>query len=93
MAVNESGSQDFIREVLPKTGLVYTEQTPMPVLCKPKILPLKSVTLEKLDKMQKEAQETIKKQEEESKLQERFLEQQREILGNETHSEPESLVL
>lgn len=30
------------------------------VLCKPKLLPLKSVTLEKLEKMQLEAQEAIK---------------------------------
>ena len=33
------------------------------VLCKPKLLPMKSVTLEKLDKMQKDAQETVKQQE------------------------------
>lgn len=65
-----------IKEVLPKTGLVYTELATMPVLCKPKILPLKSVTLEKLEKMQKDAQETIKKQEEEAKLHEKLLEQQ-----------------
>ena len=35
----------------------------MQALCKPKILPLKSVTLEKLEKMQKEAQEALKLQE------------------------------
>uniref|UniRef100_A0A8C3T9V4 BBSome-interacting protein 1 n=1 Tax=Chelydra serpentina TaxID=8475 RepID=A0A8C3T9V4_CHESE len=33
------------------------------VLCKPKLLPLKSVTLEKLEKMQRAAQETIRQQE------------------------------
>ncbi|KAL8187345.1 UNVERIFIED_CONTAM: hypothetical protein K2H54_045717 [Gekko kuhli] len=32
------------------------------VLCKPKLLPLKSVTLEKLEKMQRDAQETIRQQ-------------------------------
>lgn len=39
------------------------EHVPTLVLCKPKLLPLKSVTLEKLEKMQLEAQEAIKKQE------------------------------
>lgn len=39
------------------------EDVPTLVLCKPKLLPLKSVTLEKLEKMQMEAQEAIKKQE------------------------------
>lgn len=33
------------------------------VLCKPKLLPLKSLTLEKLEKMQQAAQETIRQQE------------------------------
>lgn len=59
---------EVVKEILPKHGLLYTEQSPMPVLCKPKIMPLKSVTLEKLEKMQKEAQETIKRQEEKQKL-------------------------
>jgi len=66
-----------IHEVLPKTGLLYTEQSIMPILCKPKILPLKSVTLEKLEKMQRDSQEMIKRQEEEAKLHEQMLDQQR----------------
>ncbi|CAI9541381.1 unnamed protein product [Staurois parvus] len=33
------------------------------VLCKPKLLPLKSVTLTKLEKMQRDAQEVIRQQE------------------------------
>lgn len=36
------------------------------VLCKPKLLPLKSFTLQKLEKMQKEASEKAKEQLEES---------------------------
>eukprot|EP00795_Rhopilema_esculentum_P003372 gene3372-1722_t len=75
-------ASDQIGEVLPKQGLLYSEQTPMPVLCKPKILPLKSVTLEKLEKMQKEAQDVVKRQEQEQKMQERLLEQQKEIMRN-----------
>ncbi|TKS68965.1 BBSome-interacting protein 1 [Collichthys lucidus] len=39
------------------------EDVPTMILCKPKLLPLKSVTLEKLEKMQMEAQEAVKQQE------------------------------
>lgn len=63
-------SEISVEEVLPKYGLLFTEQSPMPVLCKPKIMPLKSVTLEKLEKMQKDAEETIKQQEEQTRNQE-----------------------
>lgn len=45
------------------TGQLYMEDVPTMVLCKPKLLPLKSVTLEKLEKMQMEAQEAVKQQE------------------------------
>ena len=54
-------SNDF-KEVLPKTGLLHHEATYNFVLCKPKIMPLKSITLEKLEKMQKEAQELVRDQ-------------------------------
>ena len=54
-----------VREILPKRGLVYQESNPQLVLCKPKLLPLKSVTLEKLEKMQKEANEKAKAMQEE----------------------------
>ncbi|XP_077205816.1 BBSome-interacting protein 1 [Paroedura picta] len=50
------------REVLPKQGKLAVEDVTTMVLCKPKLLPLKSVTLEKLEKMQREAQETIRQQ-------------------------------
>lgn len=46
-----------IKEIVPKSGLLFQEITLHPVLCKPKIMPLKSVTLEKLEKMQKQAQD------------------------------------
>lgn len=44
-------------------GQLSVEDVPTLVLCKPKLLPLKSVTLEKLEKMQQEAQELIRQQE------------------------------
>ena len=56
---------DVLREVLPKRGLVYQESNPQLVLCKPKLLPLKSVTLEKLEKMQKDANVKAKEMHEE----------------------------
>ena len=61
-------SKGMYKEVLPKQGQLYQEDIPSMILCKPKLMPLKSVTLEKLEKMQKEAQETVKKQEEEERL-------------------------
>lgn len=42
-----------LHEVLPKAGLVVSEKGQLTeVLCKPKILPLKSVTLERIEKME-----------------------------------------
>ncbi|KAI4893632.1 hypothetical protein NFI96_023766 [Prochilodus magdalenae] len=55
--------KSMFREVLPKQGQLSMEDVPTMVRCKPKLLPLKSVTLEKLEKMQQEAQEVIKQQE------------------------------
>jgi len=38
---------------MPKAGLVYSEKATLSeILCKPKILPLKSVTLMKLEQME-----------------------------------------
>uniref|UniRef100_A0A8C8RVN2 BBSome interacting protein 1 n=1 Tax=Pelusios castaneus TaxID=367368 RepID=A0A8C8RVN2_9SAUR len=51
----------LFREVLPKQGQLSVEDVATMVLCKPKLLPLKSVTLEKLEKMQRA--ETIRQQE------------------------------
>ena len=55
MSVNVTVESEPFREVLPKRGLTFHESSAQLVLCKPKLLPLKSFTLEKLDKMQKEA--------------------------------------
>ncbi|XP_074089548.1 BBSome-interacting protein 1-like [Macrotis lagotis] len=55
--------KSMFREVLPKQGQLSVEDAATMVLCKPKLLPLKSLTLEKLEKMQQTAQETIRQQE------------------------------
>uniref|UniRef100_A0A0D9QYN2 BBSome interacting protein 1 n=1 Tax=Chlorocebus sabaeus TaxID=60711 RepID=A0A0D9QYN2_CHLSB len=57
--------KSMFREVLPKQDLgpLFVEDITTMVLCKPKLLPLKSLTLEKLEKMHQAAQNTIRQQE------------------------------
>lgn len=44
------------QEVLPKAGLVYSEKGNLSeVLCKPKIMPIKSIALEKIEDMEAQA--------------------------------------
>ncbi|XP_071420066.1 BBSome-interacting protein 1 [Pithys albifrons albifrons] len=49
-----------LREVLPKQGQLSVEDAATTVLCKPKILPLKSVSLEKLERLQRAALEAAR---------------------------------
>jgi BBSome-interacting protein 1 len=52
-----------ITEVLPKSGLVYSEKGNLSeVLSKPKIMPLKSVTLERIEEMERHAAEQAQAQ-------------------------------
>ena len=45
-----------MREILPKAGLVYSEKGNLSeVLCKPKIMPITSITLQKIEQMEKDA--------------------------------------
>ena len=76
-----------IKEVLPKRGLVYQESNPQLVLCKPKLLPLKSVTLEKLEKMQNDANTKAKEMMEQDLRAEAELEHGAFIGGNSGQSE------
>ena len=51
-------SKKVLKEVLPKTGLVYSERGALTeVLCKPKIMPLKSAMLEKIQKIEQQQEE------------------------------------
>lgn len=54
-------SLEKIDVILPKQSLLYQEENLDYILCKPKLIPLKSVTLEKLEKMQKDAELKIQK--------------------------------
>lgn len=46
--------------IIPDCGKLFYEQKTDFLFCKPHLMPLKSVTLEKLEKMQKQAQEQLK---------------------------------
>lgn len=43
-----------LKPVLPKIGQLLIEDSQELIMCKPRLIPLRSFTLEKLDKMQKE---------------------------------------
>jgi BBSome-interacting protein 1 len=44
-----------LKEILPKTGLAYSEKGALTeILCKPKIIPIKSAVLEQLAKIEGE---------------------------------------
>lgn len=48
----------MLEEVLPRAGLVYSEKSTLSeLLSKPKIMPLKSINLEKIEAMEKEARQ------------------------------------
>lgn len=53
---SEGASKPAIHEVLPKAGLVYSEKGNLSeVLCKPKIMPIKSTSLQKLEELEAQA--------------------------------------
>ncbi|KAL1423232.1 hypothetical protein MTO96_021214 [Rhipicephalus appendiculatus] len=41
-----------VHEVVPSRGLLFRETSAQPVLCKPKLMPLQSISLEKLERLQ-----------------------------------------
>ncbi|CAF0828319.1 unnamed protein product [Didymodactylos carnosus] len=52
-----------IDEYIPTKGLLYFDEELKYVISKPKIMPLKSITLEKLETLQNDAEEKLKQQE------------------------------
>lgn len=58
---------DQIEPVLPQQGLLYQSERRHYILCKPKLIPLKSVTLEKLEKMQRDAENKLKEMQQEQR--------------------------
>ncbi|KAL5255172.1 hypothetical protein ACHWQZ_G014565 [Mnemiopsis leidyi] len=61
-SMSEKNGSVVLPEVLPKKGVLYFEETSHMILCKPRIMPLKSITLEKMEQIQKDAQEVVKNQ-------------------------------
>uniref|UniRef100_A0A914MEP5 Uncharacterized protein n=1 Tax=Meloidogyne incognita TaxID=6306 RepID=A0A914MEP5_MELIC len=55
----------------PPSGYVFEQESLLPAYCKPKICPLKSVTLEKLEKMQEEANRRMRELEEKERKENR----------------------
>jgi BBSome-interacting protein 1 len=52
---NNKAILDALKEVIPRNGLVFSEKGSLSeILSKPKILPLKSITLQKLEEMEKQ---------------------------------------
>lgn len=48
-----------VKHFVPKVGLLHHRESLQLILCKPKLMPLKSMTLEKLQKMQSEAENKL----------------------------------
>ncbi|GBG26955.1 BBSome-interacting protein 1 [Hondaea fermentalgiana] len=59
----DGGAPAALQEVLPKTGLVFSERGNLSeILCKPKILPLKSATLLRMEDLDQKARELAQMQ-------------------------------
>ena len=64
----EAQKHTVINEILPKAGLVYSEKGNLSeVLCKPKIMPLKSTTLQRIESIEKGGEAEGKLKEEAAK--------------------------
>lgn len=46
-----------LHEILPLTGQLHTKHQHQPVFCKPKLLPLKSQSVEKIESVQRRVEE------------------------------------
>lgn len=53
-------SQIEVKELVPiSEGIIFEDEEFTPIFCKPKLLPMKTVTMEKLEQMQKEAERLV----------------------------------
>lgn len=65
MSLAESDKE--VNFVFPKSGNLFYEKKKEFQFCKPHLMPIRSYTLEKLEKMQQEAQKQLKAKAEENK--------------------------
>ena len=60
---NKKSILEQLDAILPRAGIIFSENDELShVLCKPKVLPLKSITLQKIEEMEKTAFEKLKQQ-------------------------------
>lgn len=62
-----------IKPIIPSEGAVIDSENVNYILCKPKLLPIKSITIEKLEKLQQTANERAKKVEQEEAARETLI--------------------
>nr|XP_032808413.1 BBSome-interacting protein 1-like [Petromyzon marinus]XP_032808414.1 BBSome-interacting protein 1-like [Petromyzon marinus] len=68
----------MFKEVLPKQGQLSVEGSPSLAMCKPKLLPLKSLTLERMEQLQRDAQQEVRIAQQHEQQQQQQEEQQEE---------------
>ena len=90
---NEQSTQ--LQELLPTRAQLYQELTVTPVLCKPKLLPLKSHALAQMEALQESAAQEVKIQEQGARGQaEDLLKEAHEGINfDNSHSQADSLVV
>lgn len=59
--MTSNAKSEVLRDYVPKVGLIYHKESAQLIFCKPKLMPLKSVTLEKLEKLQRDSDAVLKK--------------------------------
>jgi len=64
-------AEEFKEVLWPPRGLIYDQEFMLPAHCKPKLIPLKTVTLERLEKMQRDALEKLKEMEKQTAAEEK----------------------
>lgn len=64
LPLNNMSEPANLKHVILNTGIIQHQERDLfqPVLCKPKLMPLKSVTLQRLEDMQKLAEEKLRQQ-------------------------------
>lgn len=59
--MSNGSATDAFKDYVPKVGLIYHKESTQLIFCKPKLMPLKSVTLEKLEKLQHDSDAVLRK--------------------------------
>lgn len=57
-----SKKQEIIKSIIPNSGIVIQEENAFFILCKPKLLAIKSFTFQKMEQINEEMKEKFKKQ-------------------------------